>query len=499
MKGIIYLVMGLFFAAFTSCKEDLGSYDYVDTDIVQIDTTGMGSTYRIIRLSNLKISPKIRVPEGHNGTYQWLLYAKQTSNNSSMNSKEISDRPDLDVVIAEPIGEYVAELIVTDQTTGIKSNVTFNVSVTANMEFGMMILYQGSAGGDVDFIRTSALSSTITEKTHVKGLYSLSMGKPLSGQAKFIWSAYQAFQITNWITLGSDNYLARFKGGDFTFIRDQEDIYRRRETEINPQAYVYNSNSLHVLVNGKKLHVTGNGFYESDIKFPGAVDGNYEVAPYLVQRHASAFSTIAYDQKNGRFIRYYLSNNSIGDFAQPTPGQLFSLRNVGKDMLYMCNGASNYTYAFFKDKTGNGRWMHVIDFTKSVDGGDLAVGMYDMAALPEIEQAKYYQVSGFGGFAYYATRDKVYNYAYRNANTASVAFQVPAGEEITCMRFYKPIPNIRVTDKEERVLYVATWNGTAGKVYELSLNETSGVISSNPVSTFEVGGRVVDMAARATN
>lgn len=498
MKGIIYLAMALFFTTFVGCKKDIGNYEYTDTPVVQIDTTGLGNTYRLLRLTPLKIAPDIRIPEGHQGTYKWLIYEKQSSNNASTSSKEISDKPVLDVVIVEPVGEYVTELIVTDATTGLTSNVTFNVSVTANMEFGMMVLYQGAQGGDIDFIRTPALSSTIDANSHIKNMYSLSTGKPISGQAKFIWSSFQAFQITNWITVGSDNYIARFKGDDFTFIRDQEDMYRRRETVINPQAYVFNANSLHVLINGKKLHATGNGFYESDIKFPGPADGDYELAPYLVSRHASSYSSIAYDQKNSRFVRYYLSTNRVDNFAAAAAGQVFDLRNIGKDMLYMTNGASNYTYAFFKEKTGTGRWLYVVDFTKSSDAGNLAVGAYNMTDLPDAAQAKFYQVSGFGGYAYYATTDKIYNYAYRNANTASIAFQMPAGEEITCMRYYKPVPNISVADKEERVLYVATWNGTRAKVYELAINETSGVINPTPLNVFEVAGKVVDMAARAT-
>src|SRR5690606_31658912 len=147
---------------------------------------------------------------------------------------------------------------------------------------------------------------------------------------------------------------------------------------------------------------------------------------------------------------------------------------------------------------GTGRWLYVVDFTKSTDAGDLAVGAYDMKNLPEVANAKFYQVSGFGGYAYYATNDKIYNYAYRSSNTASEAFQIPGGEEITCMRYYKPVPNSSVADKEERVLYVATWNGNLAKVYELAINETSGVINPTPLHVFEVNGKVVDMAARAT-
>ncbi|TJZ61069.1 hypothetical protein FAZ15_07605 [Sphingobacterium olei] len=496
MKRILYIYIALAAVFIQSCKKDLGNYDYMDTEVVRIDTGGIGATYRILRLSHLQIEPEIQIPEGQDLQYQWLLYGKQTTNNAVPPAKEVSNQLNLDYIISEPVGEYIAELIVTNNTNGLKSNVLFNVSVTANMEFGMMILYQTAQGGDVDFIRTPALSADIATTTQTKGLYSLTMGKYLAGQAKFIWSARQAYQITNWITVGSDNSLGRFLGSDFTLIRDQEELFRNRELEINPQAYVFTIGSQQVMINGDKLLVATTGFFESDIKFGSPADGDYELAPYLSPKVSSGLGAVGYDTKHSRFIRYFISTNTVGDFSAPVEGQAFDLRNIGKDMLYMTSGASNYTYAFFKDKTGDARWLYGLNFS-ATDNGALAIGAYNMTSLPEISSAKFYQVSGFGGYAYYATADKIYNYAYQSTNTASLAFQIPEGEEITCMKYYRPTPNSMVADKEERVLYVATWNGTNGKVYELAINETSGVVNQTPLNVFEVDGKVADMSARA--
>ena len=497
MKRIfyIYILLGLIIAQ--SCKKDIGNYDYTNTEIIQIDTTNVGGKYRLVKFSNLKISPKVSIPDGHSADFEWLLYAKQTNNSVVPKSKVISTSANLDVTISESVGEYVVELIVTDKVDGYKSNVTFNLTVTANMEFGMMVLYQGANGGDLDFIRTPALASSITETSHVKSLYSSTMGGPLPGEAKFIWNARLAYQIVNWITIASDNSIHRFFGNDFTFIRNQEDMFRVRDTKINPQAYVFATSSQQLLINNGKLSLAATGFYESDVKFGSPADGDYELAPYLSPKISSGFIGVAYDQKNGRFVRYLSATHRMGDFEAPTAGQPFDLRNIGKDMLYMTSGSANHTFAFFKDKTGDGRYLYAIDFNVYSDNGSLGQGAYNMTNLPEIKDAKHYQVSGFAGYAYYATNNKIYNYAYRSSNTAEVAFQIPADEQITCMRFYRPSPNSLVADKEERVLYVATWNGTIAKVYELEINETTGVIKQTPLNVFEVDGKVVDMAARA--
>lgn len=119
-----------------------------------------------------------------------------------------------------------------------------------------------------------------------------------------------------------------------------------------------------------------------------------------------------------------------------------------------------------------------------------------MAGLPEIEQAKFYQSSKLNDYVYYATDNKIYNYAYATTGNGTVDFEAPAGETITCMKLYRPQPNTSLLDKEDRVLYVATWNGTTGKVYELGLNATSGKLNTTPLNVFEIDGKVADMCPR---
>lgn len=497
MKRLFFICVLSLFAAVQGCKKDIGNYDYTNTQVISIDTAGIGGTYRQQRLTDLKISPVINLPDSYEAEYQWLLYPRQVSNAVIPTAKELSKEPNLEVLLDVPVGDYIAELIVTNRANGLKSNMLFNVSVTANMEFGMMVLYQTSQGGDVDFISTPSLSSDISEVSHRKRLYSLTMGHPIPGQAKFIWSARVAYQIVNWITVGSDNYLSRFNGSDFTFLRDKEDIFRGMDTEIKPEAYTFTTSSYQILINNGKLLVSNSTTFENDAKFGSPADGDYELAPYLTPKIAYPFYAVGYDQKNGRFVNYFPSNNTVGDFAAPAAGQPFDLRNIGKDMLYMTSGLSNHTYAFFKDKTGNGRWLFAVNFSGSAQTNAMAMGAYDMTDLPEIASARFFQVSGFGGYAYYATPNKIYNYAYRSSNTSTVAFQVPAGEEITCMKYYRPMPNSLVSEKEERVLYVATWDGTKGRVYELAINETSGIINPVPLNVFDVEGWVADMSARA--
>lgn len=496
MKNVIYNIsIILLLALVAGCKKDLGNYAYTDTDVPTIDTAGLGGVHSVLRYTKLVLDPKINAPQQSDLRYEWLLYSRTRTSTSVPSVIRLSSQAKLDTVIDVAIGNYTVELVVTDGRTGYKSNALFAVDVASSMDYGMFVLYQKGAGGDVDFIKTPANAPSATAPTHIRNILSSTLGEPLTGAPKFIWAS--RFSTVNFITVGSGTYLGRFHGDDFSFLRQQRELFRRTSPTIQPEAYVYTSAFYNVLINAGKMQVT-NITIEPDAKFGGEAAGNYRLAPYLTDRVSSSLQAVAYDELNGRFVRYFASSNSIIDFAAPANAdQPFDLRSVGKDMLWMTGGANNYTYSFFKDRDGGSRWMYVTNFGGfAFDNGQLAIGRYNMTTLPEIANAKRYLVSGFGLFAYYATDDKIYNYTYAANNSATVAFRVPAGEQITAMEFFRPRPNAGLSDREERVLYVATWNGTKGKVYELSINETSGVVGQEPNHVFEVDGKIAFLTSK---
>lgn len=496
MKILYYLPFMLLVTFSQACKKDLGNYDYVDTDVPVIDTTGLGRTLTILRYTNIQLEPEVSIANGHNLQYQWLFYSQIQSTTSIPEVRELSTELKLDAFIGEPVGGYYLELIVTDQESDLKANVVFNVNISANMEYGMLVLYEGESGGDVDFIKTPSQAAINTEATHLRQLYSASFGEYMTATPRFIWSSRYSTTV-NWITAASEDHIARFHGDDFSFLGDQLYLFRRNNTIIRPEAYVYTTGNYNVMINNGRMQVT-NSPAELDAKFGGYAAGNYRLAPYLSENVSSyPFIAVGYDELNGRFMYYFSSSATMVDFEPPANSdQKFDLRNIGKDMLYMTSGASRYTYSFFKDRTGNGRWLYVTNFSDWSDDGLLAINAYEMTSLPEIDQARFYQVSGLASFAYYATADKIYNYAYNSSGTANVAFTVPSGEEITCLKLYRPRPRTGLEDREERMLYLATWNGSIGKVYELAINETSGVINPDPLYVFEVEGKIADMSAK---
>lgn len=482
-----------------SCKKDLGNYDYTNTDMPVVDTTAIGGRYSVIRYTNLKIDPKVSMASksAQELSYQWLIYRQGSSSNSNpIVAKELSTQRVLDVALSETVGDYYVELIVTDPQTVLKKSVIFNVAISAGMDNGWLVLYESNGGGDVDMLITKNAVPTLTQTSWLKNIYSQSMGGVMTGVPRFISQSRRttfAVPVMNWITVASSTGIHRMNGNDFSLMRENTAMFRRAEV-INPQNLALTDFSLaEVLINNGKLHFH-QLVNDLDALFGGSVTGDYELAPYIAKGSGSAVIAALYDQKNSRFIRPF--NGEALVFKAPVgPGQPFDLSNIGKDMLYMDLGFNSYTNAFFKDKSGTGRYMYTINFNKADDGAQ-GVAAYNMSSLPDIQNAKFFQSGELGYVVYYASEDKIYLYDYFGTNTARVAFSVPAGEKITSMKIFKPKPNVNLTTTDNRLMYLATWDGSRGRVYELGLNPISGEITQAPLEKFEGLGKVVDMSPK---
>lgn len=489
-------------AVFSACKKDLGDYDYKTVGVPVIDTTGIGAPYFIERYATLHIDPVINYAGGDSKAlkYQWLLYAYITgSTTTQFDIKTISTEKTLNVPIGEKVGEYRVELVATDTTNQLKINMVFTVNVSVGIEYGILVLHQQQDSADVDFITTAnnVKVAGITPKW-LKNIYSGSTGSKIGGTPRFIMQERRSFATQNWIDVATSNHIARMNGADFSLMREDKGMYRRADAVIDPQAMMMMGNSYTALINAGKLHIY-NTTYETDALFSAPVPGDYELAPYLAYASGSGAFAAVYDQQHGKFVHPASPVGAMVDYKPVAAGTNppFDITNIGKDMLFMDAGFAPYTHAFFKDKTGNGYWLYIINFNKS-DDGNLPIAAKDMSALPEISAARFFQASESGYADIYATDRTIYNYDYQGTNTAAVAFDAfPAGETITCMKIYKPRPNANLTDVDGTLLYVGTWNGTTGKLYEFKFNNISGQIDNTPLNVFEGFGKISSISAKA--
>ena len=485
-----------------ACKKDLGNYSYTTVNIPAIDTTGLGGARYITQYSSLQISPVIRYDAGKTAAlrYQWIIYPYiRNSTTSIIPVRQLSTSLQLNATISEKVGEYEVELIVTDTTNQLKANTVFRLTVSAGVDYGLMVLHTKNDSSDVDFLTTAAafpIAGILPARK--SNVYSAAYGSKLAGTPAFVAQERRAFNLQDWLTAASNQHITRFHGSDFSFLRSDLSMFRRSDAVVAPQAFMFLGNSYSALINGGKLHAYTTS-YETDALFSGAIPGDYDLAPYLAHGTSTSLVAVVYDKKYRKFIHPASVTGSMIDFITPAAGSntSFDLRNIGKDMLYMDRGFNSTTHAFFKDPAASNYWLYVANFNKS-DDGNMVIGSYNMSQLPEIAAAKYFQASELGYTDLYATDRKIYAYSYNSTiPSASLVFDgLPANETITCMRIFKPRITTGLTTVNGNLLHIATWNGTEGKIYEFQFNGISGQVTSPALSVTGGFGKITDIAIK---
>lgn len=482
-----------------SCKKDLGNYSYHAADVPVIDTTGISGTFNIEQYANLTVAPVVKYKgDTSNLKFEWLTYVKSLSSPAIGTPKLIAEKRVFSSSVAMSPGSYYLELMVTDKTTNMKTSIRFILNVQAAIETGWLVLHTTNNETDMDFIVTKNILPTATEK-RMSNLFATQPGGKLKGTGRFIGFARRSNSDFNWITAATDQEIRRVHGFTLLQLAKNEQFFRRPGVVIDPQGYASNTDNEMLVNNGLLYPMQWSSVL--DAFFSGNFRGDYSLAPFFAFNNYNSMGIWVYDQKNMRFM-YTTGTYTDLNFAQckaPGAGQPFAPGNVGKEMLFMDRGVSNYAYCFFKDKTGAGRYFYILNISKSADDGLLAVSADDISALPEIASAKYFQVGTLGNIALYATDKTIYRYDYSGTKQAYLNFNgFGAGETITGMKLFKPTlngnaPTADFTTTNNTVIFVSTWDGTQGRVYELGMNLASGIIDPTPLRVHTGFGKVMDM------
>ena len=496
-----YILLSFALAAgFSACKKDEGNYSYHSVDAPLVDTSTLAATYSVQQYDSLLVTPTIQY-KGDTGnlSYQWLVYVKSLSSATIGPPITLATTRNIKQAITVAPGNYYLELVITDKSNNLKTTTRTLLNILASIETGWLVLHENNATSDVDFIASKNLSPTGPEK-RLSNLFLSTGGAAMPGSARFIGFARRSNSAFNWITVATDQGIRRMNGFTFAQLAADNNLFRRPLTTTNFQ-YYFSVSSTEAIINGNNLQTLQWGLVQ-DAYFNAPYEGDFTLAPSVIYVDYPVYATYVYDQQHSNFLHSnsYNATHTFVNFT-PSPAAPFDPGNVGKDLMFMDLGYQRNIFAFFKDKTGNGRWLYTLNATKSDDGA-VAMATYDMSALPEITGAKFFQVGDLGNVALYATDRTVYRFDYSGTKTATIAFDgLPANETITSFKIFKPrentnAPAAEFTTTNNAVVYIATWDGTQGKLYEMSMNVASGAIKATPLKVYTGFGKIKDMTPK---
>lgn len=506
MKRILYiLLLTACIACLNACYKDHGNYDYVTLPGFSVDSAGLQREYLVKQYDTLKLPSRL-VFEGDKSKLKFSWSAYLYTPGLGGNPADTLARTEN---LAAPIGllpeKYWLEFSATNTENGRRTTFRYIINVQG-VGSGMMVLYEKDNTIDCDLVKTKLLEGLLPQDEVVRQLYSIANpNHPLTGKAVSI-GMFKTSTV-QYISIFSDNDGVMLSPADMTISKPFNGMFSAAPDVKKPEGYsapialittdVENSSGFELLVNGGQAYSNMVLFAfgkESAYSLLFASDGNYEAAPF--PRYGLA-RIVIYDQLKMRF----LGSSPLATTLTPitSTGTAFNFQNIGKKMVYMDYGygGTYMNYAFFKNPVDDGkRYLYVVDL-----GASAAKYAWDVSAYENIANATIFASGTRGQLLYYAAGNNIYQVKFdysagKELGAVKAWPNIPAGEEITCMKLcMHPGRNVSENAKD-KYLFVGTWNQSTGKgkLYVLQVNVTSGEIQQQPAAVYDGFGKIKDVA-----
>ena len=521
MKNILFQFILPVLLAFSlaGCKKDHGNYDYRPLGDFYIDSANIKKEFIAKQFDTLKLAPKV-VYAGDRSklSYRWTVYDSDKFYGERTGVETLSASESLASRLMLLPNKYILQYTVTDTESGRSAVYLYKMTVESGSGLGIMVLYEKNNLVDFDIIQTKLLAGLLEKDEVSRAMYSTANpGHLLTGNAVAI-GMYKT-KTAQFIDILTDNDGLQLSPNDMVISRSFDDQFLVKPLVRHIEGYnpllgtlvpvmpyfsvldYESSLGATVLINNGAVYVNqvgaSNGKANAYALAYTAGD-DYKAAPFVF---GPGSPTTVYDDLKMRFIG--VAANSV---IPVTTGvnTAFDLKNINKKIVY---GGAGYgggpmAYTVFKNPVDDGkRFLYLTDFTfaKPVT----AKYAWDISSYPGIADAKLFTLGRRGPLMYYVGNNKIYQIKYDitggTINGAVNAWtDLPAGEEITCMKLFPHAGRNLAESAADKYLYVATYNNTTkkGKVYLLEVNISSGVLKQTPVAVFEDFGKIKDMALK---
>ena len=402
---------------------------------------------------------------------------------------EWADTRNLSEEVTAAVGKHRIVYSVTDKNTGIAKYLYYNVQVLGEYTQGWTILEEVAGGGDISMILPSgSIARNIYSKENGEFLETpcRSISLPNFGNLKkvFVLTATQGIECSREEYTKVSTFVDWFVSGTEPEAR-----------EIKPQLYKYTHNNHGGLVNDSKYYARIGGGFPGDPAFGGAIPApvedngfrrDYEIAPFIVGRAVSTNTgmQVIYDNLHRRFL--YLALEGLTPCLKHYPysaADAWDPTNVGLTMAYMDD--SNITAvhnALMYDDAGD---LYILKFdSRAADVKDVKFPVSKDPVPADLKGFTTAVSSKVLDHMYVAMGNKIYHYDLPGSS-ASIAYMYDPAEKVVRMH--------TINDGGAETLYVATYDGTQGRVYYFPLEPTGKIKDETFSERFQGFGKIVDM------
>lgn len=507
-SNYITFCIAVFLLLMTSCFEDKGNYDYVEIKNATIQIPGVSDLEDQIsrsRFEALTLNPDIVFNAGATAgefDYQWLLINKNSVRDEYdkyPEAKVIGTTQALSYNLVDDPGNYYVVLKVTNKETKSVSEYRFELDITSLRGW---LVYDETSPDNGDF-------QIIKDMEIVPGLTSDQVGISrnyfsASNQGeKLVTSRFLSRRThSSWdhLFLFSDKGMVKMDAGSYEVVtKNYADIFTNVPATLAPQAHYYacpQRSMTEVLVNNGVVYLNYYGGMQAFEQFTNPINTgmmSYFAEPIIASIPPVSSNTNTAVVYNSLGRGGFMTLSKYGRFAFPySPEGLFNLAQINPDqttdfrLQFMGEGQEGVTCAIFKDAKDNNRpWLYQADLRTD---SWLAMAKIDLSGLKDINDAQFFTFGTRGDVMFYATSSVVRSYLFNNEVTDLLTL-TNIKEKVVCMKLYTHSANENFNG---RILFVATYDGNAGKVYKIKFNELNGKPEGN-IEDYTGFGKIIDM------
>lgn len=544
---LLTALTGLFLLV--SCYSDEGNYDYRELNEISVVSPAEGTYFAVDRYDTLHIEPQLAFTQGaideSQLEYRWEMYLDDWANTEAK-AVVLGTEKNLNAQVVRPQSttNYALVLTVKEKLTGSAYRFKYQVNIQPSVLSGLMVLQDDKGRCRLDYLASTYAEPAFTANRHIRDVYAAANdGKSLQGTPRGVRfslvekSSYDP-QTKN-LYVWTDRQVARISSADFSVEHLDQELFMvapdvidvgciERSLSMNYVTVMINNGQVRALNQQATLDY---GYqFSRELKPNNSLTGPMRFAPFVYQPDLfgsqTGYCAIVYDQLGKRFVKVANSYDAepelfaFNEQEESNKTTYFDVNNIGMEMLWMGKNYGTFAYAVFVDGAGRRHLyrmrFNVASTTQEANGETVvnpqvyrqAAAKFDLSAAEGGNEARLFECGRFAANTLiYATPRNLYTYDFSAQRSILLNDPFPEDEEITAMRIYNvEFYTANLQNVKGTLLYVATWNGREGKVYEFPINRTTLRLNNRddadgnlkrPYNVFTGFGRIVDMCVKS--
>lgn len=423
---------------------------------------------------NLELDP------GFSPIYRWEMFENSTSRDIVTGEFppviQVGDAKDLSMTVTGAPVEHILRCIVTNEHNNTEKAFYFSIRIAKPS--GYAVLYETPQGGDFDFFKTPANTLGLTESVFYPNVFSSANGSYIPNPKTLAQYSSNFMTLNNgsMMSLNTNTYKITSSETSKFFLLFAPPFSRLSYHGSNQYSYVILDN---------EIYFSGTGFNFKASLTPG---GNYHDEIIVNAGMAQSNSLWVFFNKNTRGFEYGNFNGGVYQFVTD-PTSLFDISNTQMDLIYAESGFERYVNAIMKDDQGRVYFCE-LDLRYQGTGANQqrtvrAVRKTEITNLTGFSESSKWAMHTRAPFVFYGAGNSIRKFDQLTGQS-SVVTNVEG--EITLMKVYRHADE----SLNGRTLYVATYDGTEGRLYEIQYDVLTGNVIGTP-NVYPFGGRIVEL------